>query len=162
MHFTKTLFSTMVVAMSMCVGHAQLLSPEDYQSYFAAEVLARLDEYESSHTLTDPQAGFISQVTALLKSPEITQDLVTSLNKSCREVFDVDECTYLETGHRPGEKLIKRGLLEERASCTCSTSSDYCIVQGCSACDAFYTTCTQKSGCGEYWLFTCNGRCYGC
>lgn len=40
--------------------------------------------------------------------------------------------------------------------CTCSTSSDWC--SGSNVCGTGYN-CTQVSGCGTFWAYTCNGKC---
>ncbi|KAK3394936.1 hypothetical protein B0H63DRAFT_462421 [Podospora didyma] len=154
---------------------AKFVDSAHYSSDLGPQVISRLVSYRTLHntTLTQPQTAFLKQAVSLLSNPKkaISESLADTLVKGCAAVFAPDQCTYLESGHHVGEKrrgggghhaaVAARNELEKRVTCDCASSSSYCIVWGCSGCD-WRASCTKKGGCGAYWLYTCNGRCYGC
>ncbi len=50
------------------------------------------------------------------------------------------------------------GVSDSALKCNCSTKSDWCSVNN--YCLEGRSNCTAQTGCGTFWGYKCNGRCW--
>ncbi len=118
-----------------------------------------LNRYLQEHPeLNSDQTEFILETIAEL-TPELFRNTtnpavspqIAAIRTRSEELFSKEEAGLL---------IAQLGPIQDAATlavkCSCSTKSDYCG----SGHKCYLANCDQVNGCGDLWMFKCDGVCY--
>lgn len=136
-------------------------TPAERSALWTAQLRARLDDRaeidERQRAALQRASDLVSDVTIFADGdPDAAQDRrIRAVTDELVDAFGKATATDLVTvlGRQTPEEAADEP--SRAAACACATASDWCSSP--SRCRS--TSCTQQSGCGAFWSYTCNGRC---
>jgi len=162
MRFTPTAF--LLSAPLALTG--SLIDRATYDRYIAPIQLARLDEYRSRKSTTFAQLSVLNTALVILVTGNITR--IPDLRTSCDAAYGEDECARVLTGQSLSDVAATRPHISARHPLGRRTFKCECTDEAARYCGGGWR-CADRAeqcdtnlgifGCGDLWLYVCNGLC---